>query len=53
VSLVPALALTLIAASGDPKFNGTKILIGYVASFFFWYGLHRLWAYKLKPTEVS
>ena len=53
VSLVPALALTLIAGLVDPKFNAPKVLIGYVVSFFFWYGLHRLWANKLKPTEAA
>ena len=52
VSLVPALAITVIAGS-DPKFNTTRVLIGYVVSFFFWYGLHRLWAHKLKPTELT
>jgi hypothetical protein len=52
VSLVPALAITLIAGS-DPKFNAPRVLIGYVVSFFFWYGLHRLWAHKLKPTELT
>jgi hypothetical protein len=52
VSLVPALAITLIAGS-DPNFNVPKVLIGYVVSFFFWYGLHRLWAHKLKPTELT
>lgn len=52
VSLVPALAITLIAGS-DPKFNAPRVLIGYVVSFFFWYGFHRLWAHKLKPTELT
>ncbi|HYV12296.1 MAG TPA: hypothetical protein VE980_15465 [Pyrinomonadaceae bacterium] len=53
VSLVPALALTLIAIAVDPKFNAPNVLIGYVVSFFFWYGLHRLWANKLKPVEPA
>lgn len=53
VSLVPALALTVIAIAVDPKFNAPNVLIGYVVSFFFWYGLHRLWANKLKPTETA
>ena len=52
VSLVPALALTLIAGS-DPTFNAPKVVIGYVVSFFFWYGLHWLWSNKLRPTETA
>ncbi len=53
VSLVPAIALTIIAVAVDPKFNAPKVLIGYVFSFFFWYGLHWLWSNKLKPTETA
>ena len=53
VTLVPALALTAIAATGDPNFNAPKILIAYVVSFFFWYGLHWLWSNKLKPSETA
>jgi hypothetical protein len=52
VSFVPALALTLIA-SADPNINGPRVLIGYVVSFFFWYGLHWLWSNKLKPSETA
>lgn len=53
VTLVPALALTAIAATGDPNFNAPKILIAYVVSFFFWCGLHWLWSNKLKPSEIA
>ena len=53
VSLVPAIALTIIAVAVDPKFNAPNVLIGYVVSFFFWYGLHRLWSNKLKPSETA
>jgi hypothetical protein len=53
VSIVPPLAITLIAGPTDPTFNAPKVLIGYVVSFFFWYGLHWLWANKLKPTAVA
>ena len=44
VSFVPMIALTLIAGVADPKFNLPNVLIGYVVSFVFWYGLHWLWA---------
>jgi hypothetical protein len=52
VTLVPALALTLIAGV-DPKLNAPRIVIGYVVSFLFWYGLHWLYAHKLKPSETT
>lgn len=52
VSLVPAIALTVIAFAVDPKLNAPDILIGYVVSFF-WYGLHWLWSNKLRPSETA
>lgn len=52
VSPVPAIALTLIAGA-DGHFNAPNVVIGYVVSFFFWYGLHWLWAHKLKPSETA
>ena len=52
VTLVPALAIILIVGR-DPNFNAPNVLIGYVVSFFFWYGLHWLWSNKLKPTETA
>ena len=52
VSLVPEIAISLIAGA-DPNFNAPKVVIGYVVSFFFWYGLHWLWAHKLKPSETA
>jgi hypothetical protein len=52
VCLVPALALTLIAAV-DSKISAPNVLIGYVVSFLFWYGLHWLWSNKLKPSETA
>jgi hypothetical protein len=52
VCLVPALALTLIATV-DSKISAPNVLIGYVVSFLFWYGLHWLWSNKLKPSETA
>ena len=52
VSLVPAIAITLIAGR-DPRFNAPNVVIGYVVSFFFWYGLHWLWSNKLRPSETA
>jgi hypothetical protein len=53
VCLVPALALTVIAGAGNPNFRAPNVLIGYVVSFLFWYGLHWLWSNKLKPSEMT
>ena len=53
VSLVPAIAISLIAGVADPNFNVPKVIIGYVFSFFFWYGLHWLWSHKLNPSETA
>lgn len=52
VSLVPALALTVIARV-DPNLNAANVLIGYVVSFLFWYGLHWLWSNKLRASETA
>ena len=53
VCLVPALALTLIAAAGNSNISAPNVLIGYVVSFLFWYGLHWLWSNKLNPSETA
>jgi len=53
VTLVPALALTVIAASGNSKISAPNVLVGYVVSFLFWYGLHWLWSNKIKPSETA
>ena len=52
VTLVPSLALTLIAGA-DPKINAPRVVVGYVVSFMFWYGLHWLWSNKLKASETA
>ena len=52
VTLVPALALTLIAGAGNSNISAPNVLVGYVVSFLFWYGLHWLWSNKLKPSET-
>jgi len=53
VCLVPALALTVIAAAGNSNISAPNVLIGYFVSFLFWYGLHWLWSNKLKPSETA
>ena len=53
VSFVPAIGLSLIAGLVDPNFNAPNVLVGYVVSFLFWYGLHWLWSTRLKPSETT
>lgn len=53
VSVVPVLAIALIAGPTDPKFNLPGVVVGYVVSFLFWYGLHWLWSNKLRSSETA
>ena len=53
VSFIPPMAVTIIAGPTNPAFNAPKVWIGYVVSFFFWYGLHWLWSHKLSPSETA
>lgn len=53
VTLVPLIALLAIGSNVDPNFKAPNVVIGYVVSFFFWYGLHWLWSNKLRPTETA
>ncbi len=53
VTIVLGIASTAIAAKVDPAFNAANVLIGYVVSFFFWFGLHWVWSQKLRPTETA
>ena len=53
VSFIPPMAVTIIAGRTNPAFNAPKVWIGYVVSFFFWYGLHWLWSHKLSPSETA
>lgn len=43
--LALAVAL-LIGMRVDPRFNLTGVVVGYVVSFLFWYGLHWMWAQR-------
>jgi len=49
---VTLLALLAIGGRLDPKFNATGVTVGYIVSFFFWYGLHWLWA-QIGPHQRS
>lgn len=52
VTFASVLAIALIAGATDPTFNAPRVIISYVVSFFFWYGLHWLWSNKLRPSET-
>ena len=53
VSVVAALASIAIAGRVDPNFSAGNVVIGYVVSFLFWYGLHWLWAQKMRPSVTT
>ena len=44
VHAVPVIALAIIGSRIDPQIRLGLIVIGYVVSFLFWYGLHWMWA---------
>lgn len=46
VTIVPAVLVSLIGSRVDPQFNLGGVVVGYVVSFLFWYGLHWMWAQK-------
>ena len=49
---VPVIALAVIGSRIDPQIRLGSIVIGYVVSFLFWYGLHWMWA-RGKGSERS
>ncbi|MDQ3473759.1 MAG: hypothetical protein M3447_08480, partial [Acidobacteriota bacterium] len=46
VTAVPAILVTFIGSRVDPQFRLGSVLVGYVVSFLFWYGLHWMWSQK-------
>lgn len=52
VCTVPVLLIVGLVGR-DPKFQVFNVVIGYVVSFFFWYGLHWLWSHKVRPTPAT
>ena len=46
VSAVPLILVSLIGSRVDPQFSLGSVVVGYVVSFLFWYGLHWMWAQK-------
>lgn len=46
VTAVPAILVAIIGSRVDPQFRLGSVLVGYVVSFLFWYGLHWMWSLK-------
>lgn len=46
------LLLGLLISRSDPQMNIGRLVIGYVVSFFFWFGLHWLWAQKRRQPQA-
>ncbi len=44
VNGVPAIVLAFIGSRIDPQFRTTATLVGYAASFLFWFGVHWIWS---------
>ena len=47
--IISVIGVTLAAIIGmkvDPQFNLAGVIVGYVVSFLFWYGLHWMWSQK-------
>ena len=53
VNVVLALLSALIGSHVDPQFKLGSLLIGYVASFLFWFGLHWMWSKGSGQLAVS
>jgi hypothetical protein len=51
---VPAIILAFVGGRIDPQFRTTATLVGYAASFLFWFGLHWIWSQtkgRLQPAN--
>ena len=48
-----AILATLIGSRVDPQFRLGGVLIGYVVSFLFWYGLHWMWSQKSRSQVAA
>jgi hypothetical protein len=44
--VLPLILALIIGSRLDPQFSLGSVVVGYVVSFLFWYGLHWMWAQK-------
>jgi hypothetical protein len=52
VCVVSLIVIAALASRVDPNLSAPNVLIGYLVSFFFWYGLHWLWTQKLSASTT-
>ena len=48
VHVTPVLLLAVVGSRIDPQFRFGSVLIGYVVSFLFWFGVHWIWSQTRK-----
>jgi hypothetical protein len=46
MSVIGVTLAAIVGMKVDPQFNLSGVIVGYVVSFLFWYGLHWMWAQK-------
>jgi hypothetical protein len=46
ISVLAVILSSIIGMRVDPQFNLAGVIVGYLVSFLFWYGLHWMWAQK-------
>ena len=46
VHVVPLAVLSIVGSRLEPQFPLGSVVVGYVVSFLFWFGLHWMWAQK-------
>jgi len=53
VNAAPVLLLAITVGRRDSQFRLGSVLIGYIVSFLFWFGLHWMWAKSKEQLTVS
>jgi len=53
VNAVPVIVLAIVGGRIDPQFRLGAILIGYLVSFLFWFGVHWAWALMKPSTQPA
>lgn len=52
IHVVPVVGLAIAGSKIDPQFSFAPVLIGYVVSFAFWFGLHWAWR-SMRPAVAN
>ena len=53
VNAVPVIVLAIVGGRIDPQFRLGPILIGYLVSFLFWFGVHWAWAWAQRKSSTQ